>query len=306
MRRSSPAADPIVTSYGPLLDAVRALRWRARRASRIAVPGIHPSRVHGTSAEFTEYRPYRQGDEVRRIDWRLLARSDRAQIRLSEERAVTPTMLVLDASASLAFPDARSGATSKWALASQLVVGLAAVAQAGGDPVGLTIVGASTTTLPPRTRRGTIAEMIRALAAAKPAGSAPLAPAVAAAARSAVRVAIVTDLLGDADAVLARAREAVVGGRDVHLVQVIAREELDPPATTVIAEDPEASELRRALDRETRAGYLRAFAAWREREAQRWLTTGAAYRVAVTESEPASHMIRRIVRDDPMPQASAS
>lgn len=305
MRRSSPAADPIVTSYGPLLDAVRGLRWRARRASRIAVPGIHPSRVHGTSAEFTEYRPYRQGDEVRRIDWRLLARSDRAQIRLSEERAVTPTMLVLDASASLAFPDAQGGVVSKWELASQLAVGLAAVAQAGGDPVGLTIVGASVLALPPRTRRGTIAEMIRALASTIPTGNSPLAPAVAAATRSAVRVAIVTDLLGDADAVLARAREAVAGGRDVHLVHVIAREELDPPRATTIAQDPETAELRRPLDGETRAGYLRAFATWREEQAQRWLATGAAYRVVVTGSEPASHMIRRIVRDEPMLQASA-
>ena len=305
MRRSSAAADPVVTSYGPLLDAVRGLRWRARRASRIAVPGIHPSRVRGTSAEFTEYRPYRQGDEVRRIDWRLLARSDRAQIRLSEERAVTPTTLVLDASASLAFPEDRGAATSKWALAAQLAVGLAAVAQAGGDPVGLTIVGASVTTLPPRTRRGTIPEMIRTLAAVTPASTAPLAPAIGAATRSAVRVVILTDLLGDADAVLARAREAVAGGRDVHLVHVIAREELDPPTATTIAQDPEEAELRRPLDRETRAGYLRAFAAWREAEAQRWLSTGAAYRVAVTGSEPVSHMIRRIVRDEPMLHASA-
>src|SRR5665213_1522551 len=100
MRRSPHDEGHDKVLYGALLDAVRGLRWRARRASRIAVPGIHPSRVRGTSAEFTEYRPYRQGDDLRRIDWKLFARSDRAYVRISEERAVTPTYIVVDASTS--------------------------------------------------------------------------------------------------------------------------------------------------------------------------------------------------------------
>ena len=56
------------------------------------------------SAEFVEYRGYRQGDDTKRIDWKLLARTDRAYIRLSQERTLLPTALMVDASASLAFP----------------------------------------------------------------------------------------------------------------------------------------------------------------------------------------------------------
>ena len=78
--------------YAALLDAVRGIRWPARTAVRGGIPGAHTSRLRGISAEFTEYRPYRQGDDTRRVDWKLFARSDRAYIRLSNDRAILPTM----------------------------------------------------------------------------------------------------------------------------------------------------------------------------------------------------------------------
>src|SRR6476646_9954255 len=122
--------------FAALLDAVRGIRWPARAVVRGGIPGAHTSRLRGISAEFTEYRPYRQGDETRRVDWKLFARSDRAYIRLSNDRAILPTMIVLDASASMAFPVATLG---KWKLAAQLGVALGAVARNSGDPVGLVV-----------------------------------------------------------------------------------------------------------------------------------------------------------------------
>jgi len=282
--------------YGALLDAVRGLRWRARRVSRIAVPGIHPSRVRGTSAEFTEYRAYRQGDDLRRIDWKLFARSDRAHVRISEERAVTPTCLVLDASASMAFPD---GPGAKWSLAQQLAVALASVAHAGGDPVGLMIAGNPRATIPPRTRRGIVAEVIQKVADTSAAGSSPLAGALTAAARSASRIAIVSDFLGDLDDVLKIARELIAAGRDVHAVHVIAAEELDPPRAVLLVTDPESSDVRRYMADSVRDEYLRSYAEWREATGARWLASGAAYRTVVVGKEPVSHSVRRVVRDEP-------
>jgi len=79
-------------SYGALLDAVRGVHWQARRAVTGALAGTHHSKQRGTSAEFTEYRFYRQGDDPRRIDWRLLARSDRAYIRLATDRAANVSL----------------------------------------------------------------------------------------------------------------------------------------------------------------------------------------------------------------------
>src|ERR671939_757841 len=125
--------------YGPLLDALRGVRWPARGSVVGGVAGAHHSRMRGVAAEFTEYRPYRQGDEPRRIDWKLYARSARAYVRLATERATLPTMIVVDATASMAFPAESLG---KWALAAELAVGLAAVAHAAGDPVGLAVAHA--------------------------------------------------------------------------------------------------------------------------------------------------------------------
>ncbi len=282
--------------YGTLLDAVRGLRWGARRAARMAVPGIHPSRVRGTSAEFTEYRAYRQGDDLRRVDWKLFARSDRAHVRISEERAVTPTMIVLDASASMAFPN---GSGSKWSLARQMAVALAAVAHAGGDPVGLVVAGAESRALLPRTRRGVIAEMIRLVDDISAHGRTTLGTATSAAARSAVRIAIVSDFLGDGEGLLRSAREMTVAGRDVYGVHIIAQEELDPSRSTSVVMDPEDAGVSRAMTEATRTEYLRAFAEWRATTADSWLASGAAYRVVVVGQEPVSHAVRRIVRGEP-------
>ncbi|HEY0971710.1 MAG TPA: DUF58 domain-containing protein, partial [Gemmatimonadales bacterium] len=140
-----PATSP---SYGLLLDSLRGVRWPARRAVAGGLPGAHASRRRGSAAEFSEYRSYRQGDDPRRLDWRLLARSDRAYVRIAEERSVLPTILVADATASMAYP-ADTGA--KWARAREVAVALAAVAHAAGDPVGLVAAsGAAVRRLPPR------------------------------------------------------------------------------------------------------------------------------------------------------------
>ena len=84
----------------------------------------------------SEYRVYRQGDDPKRIDWRLLARSDRAYIRLAEDRSIVSTLIVVDATASMAFPPDTLG---KWKAACEIAIGLAAVAHASRDPVGLVI-----------------------------------------------------------------------------------------------------------------------------------------------------------------------
>src|SRR4026207_630568 len=164
-------ASEAYDEYAGLLDSVRGIRWPARSAVRGGIPGAHTSRLRGISAEFTEYRPYRQGDDPRRIDWKLFARSNRAYIRLSNDRAILPTMIVLDASASMAFP---VGTNAKWKLAAQRGVGLGSVARNSGDPVGLVIPRPDEPfVLAPRTRRSVTHDLIRAVTETRPGGSTP-------------------------------------------------------------------------------------------------------------------------------------
>lgn len=280
-----------MTDLGHLLDDVRGVHWPSRRAVAGGPAGTHQSKMRGTSAEFTEYRLYRQGDDPRRIDWRLLARSDRAYIRLATDRAVLPTSIVLDASSSMAFPLLSH---DKWLQAQRIAIGLAAVVHADGDPVGVAVRDdrGGTRVLPPRTRRGVVREIARVVDGADPDGLDPLAPVVAS--LRSPRIAIITDLLGDADELLRAASVHVVGGGEVHLIHIVAREELDPPRRAILAADPEAPTLQRLLVDATRRGYLEAFGEWRETMARRWRGAGASYVEVITDEEP-SHAVRRIV-----------
>lgn len=278
-------------AYGALLDAVRGVHWPSRRAVTNAMSGAHHSKLRGTSAEFTEYRLYRQGDDPRRIDWRLLGRSDRAYIRLATDRATLSTMLVLDTSASMAYP---VSTRDKWRLAQAITIALAAVVHADGDPVGVAVADerGHQRVLPPRSRRGVVGEIARVVEAADPDGIDPLAPTVAAS-RSA-RIAIITDLLGDAEALLNASAVHIAAGREVHVVHIVAREELEPPRRPILAADPEAPALQRLLVDATRGIYEQRFGEWRAEMARRWRVAGAGYVEVVTDESP-SHAVRRIV-----------
>ncbi|MFL5582922.1 MAG: DUF58 domain-containing protein [Gemmatimonadaceae bacterium] len=274
--------------YGALLDAVRGVRWPAARRVGGATLGAHPSKLRGNSSEFSEFRPYRQGDDPRRVDWRLLARSDRAYVRLTTDRATLRTAILVDASASMAFP---LPDFAKWVRAREIAVALAAVAHAEADPVGLTIASEAPVTLTPRARRSVIVEMIRALDATMPAGAPALAPHLAAA--RAPRVVVVTDLLGDVDELMAAARLRIAAGGEVIVVHLVATEELEPPADALLAVDPERAGVRRTLDGAARDEYRRAFSAWMESAAVAFRAARVRYFRAET-SEPAAHVVRRV------------
>ncbi|HJP86101.1 MAG TPA: DUF58 domain-containing protein [Gemmatimonadaceae bacterium] len=278
--------------FAALFDAVRGIRWPARGTVRGGIPGAHTSRLRGISAEFSEYRPYRQGDDPRRVDWKLFARTDRAYIRLSNDRAILPTMIVLDASASMAFPVDTLG---KWRFAAQVAVGLCAVARNAGDPVGIAIAGVDDPALvPPRTRRGAVQEIVRTIAETAPSGRGATASVLSVAAQSAGRLAIVSDFLGDFDEIVVTAGRLVAAGRELHAIHVVAADELDPPQRSSTVTDPEHTSIRRALTGATRDAYLAAFRDWRERVAHDLADVGVSYSVAVVGEESTEHLIRRI------------
>ena len=278
-------------AYAVVLDAVRGIGWPALRRVRSAVPGPHLSVVRGTTAEFVEYRPYRQGDDPKKIDWKLVGRTNRVYVRVSQERAILPTMLVLDASGSMAFP---APDNAKWDLARRVGIGLAAVARHRGDPVGMSVVHpAGTRTIAPRTRRTVLEEMMYAVELA-PVGEVPLTPAITEAMRRSARIVIVTDFLGDSDALLAASRTFVASGGELHAIHVVDQGELDPDPKKLLLADPENPATRRPMSPPARAAYLRRFGAWREQLARDWRAAGAVYSMVVPGQEPLRQTIRRI------------
>jgi uncharacterized protein (DUF58 family) len=120
--------DPSVLASLGRLDLV------ARTIVEGFLAGLHKSPYRGLSQEFAEHRPYIAGDEMRRIDWRVYARTDRLYVKESEEETNAPVRLLLDSSASLKY--APRG-LSKLDYARYLTAALAYLATRQGDRVGL-------------------------------------------------------------------------------------------------------------------------------------------------------------------------
>src|SRR5437868_3854174 len=131
--------------------------------------GLHRSPRKGFSVEFAEYRPYQPGDDIRYIDWKIAARSDRWVIRQYEEETNLRASVVLDVSRSMAWSGAQlrmlpgatgsDGATvdrlTKLAYAERLTAALTLLLLRQRDAVGLVrFDDRIRTSIPPRARNG--------------------------------------------------------------------------------------------------------------------------------------------------------
>lgn len=85
------------------LMQIRSLELRARHVVQGFWAGLNRSPYHGFSVEFTEYRPYVQGDDLRYLDWRLYARSDRYYLKRFEDETNLRAMLLVDYSRSMEY-----------------------------------------------------------------------------------------------------------------------------------------------------------------------------------------------------------
>jgi uncharacterized protein (DUF58 family) len=129
-----------------VLAAIGRLDLVARTIVEGFLTGLHKSPYHGLSQEFAAHRPYIAGDEIRRIDWRVYARTDRLYVKESEEETNAPVRLLLDTSASLRYAPREM---SKLDYARYLVAALAYLATRQGDRVGLACFSEEVRTLLP-------------------------------------------------------------------------------------------------------------------------------------------------------------
>src|SRR5499433_1547708 len=121
-----------------VLASVGDLELVARIVVEGLVSGLHRSPFHGYSAEFSQYRRYRPGDDLKYVDWKLVARTDRVYTKQFRETTNMAASLVVDTSASMAFPD---GHQSKARYAIVAAAALAHLVSTQGDAVGLVTAG---------------------------------------------------------------------------------------------------------------------------------------------------------------------
>jgi len=116
-----------------LLKQVRTLALRGRRATDALLGGEIRSVFRGTGMEFSDIRPYTEGDDVRHIDWNLLARTGLPYVKLYAETRELTLLLVFDRSRSTAVGDPEA----KSSRATEVAALLALVAAQQQDRVGL-------------------------------------------------------------------------------------------------------------------------------------------------------------------------
>ncbi len=156
------------------------------------VSGHHRSPHRGSSVEFAEYRNYVPGDDIRRLDWRVFARTDRYYLKEFEAETNLRCYLVLDCSGSMGFAGEHG---SRLDYAKRLAATLSYLVINQGDAAGLLhVTEKSTPEIPPRRNASHLQVILDALGQAQPTGGTHLVPMLHELAEKARRRALVVIL----------------------------------------------------------------------------------------------------------------
>ncbi|MBD2713696.1 DUF58 domain-containing protein [Microvirga sp. STR05] len=280
-----------------LLHALQNLPLAARQAAEGFLHGQHLSRRKGAGMEFSQYRPYQPGDDLRRLDWRLAARSDRYYLRESEVDTSLTVHLVLDATASMNHAD--DNGLTKLDYARLLLAALAYLATQQGDAVGLTILHpAGLRHLPPRADARQLPRLYHALETAEATGSFPsletLAPLTAR--RQRALTICVSDLYetdAEINSLLTRLRAA---SGEVLLLHLMARNELEFSFRGAVTfEDLETGQRLQLNADQQRAGWQQQLQEWLRETARQARRHGFDYHQLST-AEPLTQALREFLR----------
>lgn len=288
---------------GPLPAEVRARLRRITIAPRLARGdrgfGLHASHSRGAGMEFAQYRAYEPGDELRQVDWKLYARSDRWFVREAERDSPLTAWIVLDASASMAQADAARPAWSRLEAARGLAAATMEVLLRQGDRFGLALVNEDGLTVQaasggPRHRD----RCLLALAGLRSHGGWPSDAALAPLHERIAPLDLVLLLTdGFDESALRLAERLSAARREVLAIRVLTAEERDFPFKGGhLFRDVETGDELRGDGAAMRAGFLERFGAARRAQAARLAAAGVR-QVEHVLDEPLDLPLRRLFAD---------
>lgn len=250
--------------------------------------GLHPSSFRGVSAEFAEHRLYRPGDDLRFVDWKIYARSDRFFLKQFQEERNLTGYLCLDVSRSMDWRSRETGLVTKLEYGRRLCAALALILARQGDRPGLLCIDEATAAwLPARASPNQWREIARTLAETGPGGRTAPGPALEELCNRLTErglIVWVSDLLLDPQPVRHALQCLRHAGHNVvvfHLMDPGERELPGAGAATFV--DPETDEGIPARSSDLRAAYRHAV----RRAIEEWRATlgrsGIEYTVVGTE-----------------------
>ena len=215
-------ARPLGTLDPAILDKLSGLELVARRVVEGFMAGQHASPQRGSSAEFAQHRPYSPGDELRKIDWKVFARSERLVVKEYVEETNLSLNLLVDASESMAFG---SLAWTKFDYARWCAAALAHLVLGKRDTAGLVVFNDEMRTKV-QPGNGTPQEIaiLTALEQATPGGPTAVGQVLGALAPRLRRrgiTAVFSDFFEDIDSIMDGVKRLIHRGHEPILVQIV-------------------------------------------------------------------------------------
>jgi Uncharacterized conserved protein (some members contain a von Willebrand factor type A (vWA) domain) len=217
-----------------MLSTLEGLDFKARYVMEGFLNGLHNSPFQGFSVEFSDYQKYQPGDDLRHLDWRLYARSDRLCIKRYMQETNARFYVVCDASASMEYRG-HTAWGSKLECAKVLAAALTWFLLKQNDAAGMvTLSGRSEVPefIRPSQRPTQLGLMLRQLELLRPSGGACLGRLLQHAARLIHRRSVVlffSDLLEPSEEVALGFKQLRFQGHEVIVFQILDRDEITFP-----------------------------------------------------------------------------
>jgi uncharacterized protein (DUF58 family) len=276
------------------LAQLERLALLSRRAFRGRIRGERRSPRKGISVEFSDYRPYGLGDDLRYVDWNIYGRLDRLYVKLFVDEEDLCLNVLLDASRSMSF-----GTPTKLGYGARLAAALGFVGLVNLERVGVSVVrerlaeGAG-----PARGRSQILPLMDFLARVRPAGGTSLNEGLAAwglRTREAGLAVLISDLMDPAG--YERGLKSLLEHRhDLHVIHLLAAEEMNPAwGGDLRLEDSETGETRDlTLDAETMRMYRGRLREFLERAEGFCRANEIGYHRVVTDTPVEEFMLRQL------------
>jgi uncharacterized protein (DUF58 family) len=275
-----------------MLAALEGLDLKARYVMEGFLNGLHDSPFHGFSVEFSDYRNYQPGDDLRRLDWRLYARNDDLCIKRYMQETNVRFYVICDTSASMNYRGAAAWG-SKLDCAKVTAGALTWLMLRQNDAAGLVMLGGEDGApefIRPSQRPNQFGLMLRHLERLNAHGGACLSKLLGHAARLVQRRSIIlffSDLLEPSEEVALGFKQLRFLGHELLVFQVLDRDEMEFPfEESNIFEDLETGRRRVVSPAAARARYLARFEQFMEGHRELFRSLEAPLCVVRTDESP--------------------
>lgn len=190
--------------------------------------GLHRSPYHGFSVEFSDHREYNEGEPLKDIDWKIVARTDRYYVKRYEEETNLRCMILLDHSRSMFYD---SGSGSKMDYATRLAAALSWLMISQKDAVGLvTFNDEVSLRMAPKAYKAYLPQIFAALVHLEPAGGTDISAAlhsIAASLNKRSLVILISDLLDEPQEIIKALKHFRIQKHEVLIFHIVDRDEAE-------------------------------------------------------------------------------